>query len=393
MMFVKTPRRLRLCSAKALLLWGWLFVLSPVVAQTAETDRPDTAIATDSAAVAPTTAAVAKEKKGNWFMRFIKQFDEYDTTYISPNYYNYTAMLQNTNFSQSFRMKGTSENGVQQSLNVAPTPGFKIGPYFGWRWLFLGYTFDVGHPGQATKTTEFNLSLYSSMIGCDLVWVKNSGDFTIDRVSGFGDETSHRVKGLKFSGMDTYTSSINLYYVFNHRHFSYPAAFAQSTVQRKSCGSWTLGLEYSKQRIRFDYRRLPSELITPVVPEGESPLIDELKIEKIDYYSFSVNAGYAYNWVFARNCLLSLSFAPSLGFKKSRGERFEAQEIWKNIRNFKFDFIGRAGLVWNNTRWFAGASFVTHLYDFQKDNYSVSNNISYLNVYAGFVFNRKRQYR
>lgn len=393
MMFVKTPRRLRLCSAKALLLWGWLFVLSPVVAQTAGTDRDATAIATDSAAVAPDTAAVAKEKKGNWFMRFIKQFDEYDTTYISPNYYNYTAMLQNTNFSQSFRMKGTSENGVQQSLNVAPTPGFKIGPYFGWRWLFLGYTFDVGHPSQATKTTEFNLSLYSSMIGCDLVWVKNSGDFTIDRVSGFGDETSHRVKGLKFSGMDTYTSSINLYYVFNHRHFSYPAAFAQSTVQRKSCGSWTLGLEYSKQRIRFDYRRLPSELITPVVPEGESPLIDELKIEKIDYYSFSINAGYAYNWVFARNCLLSLSFAPSLGFKKSRGERFEAQEIWKNIRNFKFDFIGRAGLVWNNTRWFAGASFVTHLYDFQKDNYSVSNNISYLNVYAGFVFNRKRQYR
>lgn len=393
MMLVKTPHRLRLCSAKALLLWGWLFVLSPVVAQTAGTDRDATAIATDSAAVAPATAAVVKEKKVNWFMRFIKQFDEYDTTYISPNYYNYTAMLQNTNFSQSFRMKGTSENGVQQSLNVAPTPGFKIGPYFGWRWLFLGYTFDVGHPGQATKTTEFNLSLYSSMIGCDLVWVKNSGDFTIDRVSGFGDETSHRVKGLKFSGMDTYTSSINLYYVFNHRHFSYPAAFAQSTVQRKSCGSWTLGLEYSKQRIRFDYRRLPSELITPVVPEGESPLIDELKIEKIDYYSFSINAGYAYNWVFARNCLLSLSFAPSLGFKKSRGERFEAQEIWKNIRNFKFDFIGRAGLVWNNTRWFAGASFVTHLYDFQKDNYSVSNNISYLNIYAGFVFNRKRQYR
>ncbi|MGN1354709.1 MAG: DUF4421 domain-containing protein [Alloprevotella sp.] len=393
MLSFKLPQRLCRLSAKVLLLWGWLILPSAMMAQEVGTVETNPVAVTDSAAVAPATAAPVKAKKGNWFMRFVKQFDEYDTTYISPNYYNYTAMLQNTNFSQSFRIKGTNADGVQQSLNVAPTPGFKIGPYFGWRWLFLGYTFDVGHPGQATKTTEFNLSLYSSMIGCDLVWVKNSGDFTIEKVSGFGDNTNHRVKGLKFSGMDTYTSSINLYYVFNHRHFSYPAAFAQSTVQRKSCGSWTLGLEYSKQRIKFDYRRLPSEIITPSVPEGDSPLIDELKIEKIDYYSFSVNAGYAYNWVFARNCLLSLSFAPSLGFKKSRGERLEAQEIWKNIRNFKFDFIGRAGLVWNNTRWFAGASFVTHLYDFQKDNYSVSNNISYLNVYAGFVFNRKRQYR
>ena len=387
------PQRFNRLFAKVLLVWGWLFVAAPVMGQTIDTPEAETAPTPDSLALSSPDTAPAKTKKGNWFMRFIKQFDEYDTTYISPNYYNYTAMLQNTNLSQSFRMKGTSEDGRQQSLSLAPTPGFKIGPYFGWRWLFFGYTFDLGHPGQATKTTEFSLSLYSSMIGCDLVWVKNSGDFTIDRVTGFSDETKNRVKGMKFSGMDTYTSSINLYYVFNHRHFSYPAAFAQSTVQRKSCGSWTLGMEYSKQRIKFDYRRLPAELITPTATEGDNPLIDELKIEKIDYYSFSINAGYAYNWVFARNCLLSLSFAPSIGFKKSRGERIEAQEIWKNIRNFKFDFIGRAGLVWNNTRWFAGVSFVTHLYDFQKDNYSVSNNISYLNIYAGFVFNRKRQYR
>lgn len=387
------PQRFNRLFAKVLLVWGWLFVAAPVMGQTIDTPEAETAPTPDSLALSSPDTAPAKTKKGNWFMRFIKQFDEYDTTYISPNYYNYTAMLQNTNLSQSFRMKGTSEDGRQQSLSLAPTPGFKIGPYFGWRWLFFGYTFDLGHPSQATKTTEFSLSLYSSMIGCDLVWVKNSGDFTIDRVTGFSDETKNRVKGMKFSGMDTYTSSINLYYVFNHRHFSYPAAFAQSTVQRKSCGSWTLGMEYSKQRIKFDYRRLPAELITPTATEGDNPLIDELKIEKIDYYSFSINAGYAYNWVFARNCLLSLSFAPSIGFKKSRGERIEAQEIWKNIRNFKFDFIGRAGLVWNNTRWFAGASFVTHLYDFQKDNYSVSNNISYLNIYAGLVFNRKRQYR
>ena len=33
---------------------------------------------------------------GSLLYRFVKSFDDYDTTYISPNYYNYTTMLQNT---------------------------------------------------------------------------------------------------------------------------------------------------------------------------------------------------------------------------------------------------------------------------------------------------------
>ena len=106
------------------------------------------------------------KKTGSWIKRFVRGFDDYDTEYIAPNYYNYTAMLQNTNFYQFYRFKGTDADGNSQSLQAAPQPGFKVGPYFGWRWIFLGYTFDIGHPQSATKSTEFNLSLYSSMLGC-----------------------------------------------------------------------------------------------------------------------------------------------------------------------------------------------------------------------------------
>lgn len=349
---------------------------------------------TDSLPLTQDTTSLKQKikKKANIFARFIKSFDEYDTTYISPNYYNYTAMMQNTNFYQVYRLQATNAAGHTQSLHIAPTPSFKVGPYIGWRWIFLGYTFDIGHPKSATKTTEFNLSLYSSMLGCDLVYIRNTGDFTIRKAEGFGENADKMAKGMEFSGLDTYTTSLNAYYVFNHRHFSYPAGFAQSTVQRKSCGSWILGFRFDKQRTKFDHTRLPNFIIGNE-PGAETPLMDEMKIAQLNYFNVSASGGYAYNWVFARNFLLSVSLSPSIGIKKMKGERLSGKEFWSNIKNFNFDFISRAGIVWNNTHWFAGASFVGHLYDYRRDRISLSNSINYFNVYAGFNFNRKKQYR
>lgn len=328
----------------------------------------------------------------NIFVRFIKNFDEYDTTYIEPNYYNYAAMLQNTNFYQSYILGATNAEGDRQSLRLGPGASAKVGPYFGWRWIFLGYTFDVSHPKAAGKTTEFNLSLYSSMLGCDLVYIRNTGDFTLRRAYGFGSVDPNSVRNMKFDGMDTYTTGLNVYYVFNHRHFSYPAAFAQSTVQRKSCGSWMLGFRFDHQKMKFNHTRLPDILQTD--PETGTQLVfEEMKVSQINYSNYSVSGGYAYNWVFARNWLFASSVSPSIGFKKSKGERITGKTFWVNVKDMNFDFIFRLGLVWNNTRWFAGTSLVSHLYDYQRDRFSLTNSVNYINVYVGLNFNRRKQYR
>ena len=325
------------------------------------------------------------KKTGNIIYRFIKNFDDYDTDYIIPNYYNYTAMLQNTNFYQVYNLRGIAADGTAQSIQMSPSPSFKIGPYFGWRWIFLGYTMDVKHPRKAGKTSEFNLSLYSSMLGADLVYIRNGGDYKIKKVRGFDEGIAESVKNTDFSGMVTKTFSVNVYYVFNHRHFSYPAAFSQSTVQRKSCGSWMLGVRFDRQRMDFDYLGLP--------PSLSKNLIEEMKVSNVDYHNYSLSGGYAYNWAFAPKWLFSISAAPSIGYKKAHGEKVSGEALWVNMKNFNFDFIFRSGLVWNNSKWFAGASLVSHLYDYRRDRFSLTNSINYLNIYVGFCFNRKRQYR
>lgn len=334
-----------------------------------------------------------KKKKGSLLKRFIRNFDDFDNRYIIPNYYNYTFMLQNTNFQQIYRMKGTSPEEKTQMLEMSPESAFKIGPYFGWRWIFLGYTVDVAHPRKVTKAQEFSLSLYSSMMGVDFVYIKNDGEFSIGKSKGFPEDVSKSIKDRHFPGMNAYTFGLNVYYVFNHKRFSYPAAYAQSTVQRRSQGSWVLGLSYSHHKVSFDYTLLPEELLRPIDEHGGTLLIDELKINRINYKSFTVNGGYAYNWVFAPHWLFSISATPALGIKQAKGEPIKGADFWVNMKRFNFDFIGRAGLVWNNSKYFAGVSAVTHIYDYKKADYSLSNFINYINIYAGFMFHRKSQYR
>lgn len=327
---------------------------------------------------------------GNVFYRFVKNFDNYDTTYISPNYYNFTAMLQNTNSFQAYKFQGRNEDGLRQTISTQPAPSVKVGPYFGWRWIFLGYTFDVAHPKAISKSTEFNFSLYSAMLGCDFIYIKNTGNFRLRRTTGFEGVGNKDFYNVDFRGLNAKTVSFSAYYVFNHKHFSYPAAYNQSTVQRKSCGSMLLGMGYSKQEVNFDYTQLPSELLGT---GNDERIVDELKFSRISYDYYFVSTGYGYNWVFARNCLFGASFMPSVGIRKMSGEKLKGDELFNDLRNFSFDCTSRLGLVWNNAHWFAGASFISHLYLYRKQRFSLANSVNFCNVYVGFFFNRKKQYR
>ncbi len=326
---------------------------------------------------------------GSIIYRFIKNFDTYDTAYIAPNYYNFTVMVQNVNYFQTYCLRGLNEKVGTQAIFTKPDPSVKIGPYFGWRWIFLGYTFDVAHPRSLGKSSELSFRLYSSMLGCDLVYMRNKGGYSLRKAVGFEGVEPKSVRGVDFSGMNSSMLSFSAYYVFNHRHFSYPATYNQSTQQLRSCGSPMVGLGYSRQDVSFDYHKLPTSLLGE--DGSESKLIDELKFSSVNYDYYYLSGGYAYNWVFARNWVLGGSFMTSVGIRKAKGKKLKGNEILLDLKNFSFDCTSRVGLVWNNSHWFAGASFISHLYTYRNTRLSLTNSINYCNAYVGFFFGRKKK--
>ena len=316
----------------------------------------------------------------------VKDFNAIDTTYISPNLYNLAFMLEHSTWYEHYRL-GNNASKDPQRLNFSPSLGTKLGIYFGWRWIFLGYTFDIedlfGDNKNKPKKKEMSLNIYSSKFGVDLYYRKTGSDFKLRSFDNIGIDNPS-LENKHFDGLESSIKGLNAYWIFNHRKFSYPAAYSQSTNQRRSAGSFMAGFSYSQHSISFDYEKLPAAILDRINPS--------LKFSHIKYSDYSLGFGYGYNWVFAKNWVSNLSLLPGIGYKKSKIDDNDFRnESW--IKDINFDLITRAGIVYNNAKYFVGASLVLHTYDYRKPSLSVTNSFGTLRIYAGFNFWKKKEYK
>lgn len=193
------------------------------------------------------------ERKGFWQQikhqagKIIESFTAVDTNYVEPQHYKFTMMLQNTNTYEKYRL----ENNEGQTITLAPSPSVKVGPFVGYQWIFLGYTVDLKNFNENKDRTEIDLSLYSSRIGIDLFYRKMGNHYYIRNLFINHHTNTKALEDLPFNGFQSSIKGFNLYYIFNNKRFSYPAAFSQSTVQRKSAGSFLAGIGYTLSLIHI----------------------------------------------------------------------------------------------------------------------------------------------
>lgn len=342
-------------------------------------------------ASADTIPAVPK-KKLSAFRRMIRNFSKVDTNYIEPQKYNFTVMLQNTTSFEGYTLKLSDDHSVV----FAPQPSYKLGPYFGWRFVFLGYTIDLKRlKNEAREALTF--SLYAPQVGVYIFFRKSGDNYRINGID-FGDETvNNAMRNVYFDGFETSERGLNLYYIFNHNKFSYPAAYSQSTVQRRSAGSALAGMSYSRHKLNVDWDKF-HELMDKVAGPGTSVAVADTSMHStdIDYTDFSLSGGYAYNWVFARNWLFDVSLQLALGYKQLSGTANKSpKDFFRNFdfKNIMIDGVGRTGIVWNNMRWYAGASAVFHTYTYRRSKFSANSTFGNVYVYVGFNFGLKSSYR
>ena len=135
----------------------------------------------------------------------IREFNNIDTSYIEPQHYKFSAMVQSTYFFERYRI--TSKSG--QTITFAPETRIKVGPYAGWSLLFLGYTIDLAYI-SANKKRELDLSLYSSMIGVDLFYRRTGHEYNIKDMGysilngNLGEQYSFKV-GVSYKNSTLFT--------------------------------------------------------------------------------------------------------------------------------------------------------------------------------------------
>lgn len=322
--------------------------------------------------------------------RTVRGFDRLDTNFIEPQHYIFTAMMQVTHTYDLYTLRGVGRDA--QSITFAPDLNMKLGPYFGWKWFFAGYTFELANLNLHKLKQEIDLSIYSSQIGIDLFYRRTGSDYKLlDAYLGQSVDTEP-LDRVSFDGLKAGITGMNVYYIFNHGRFSYPAAFAQSTIQKISCGSWMAGVGYTRHTLDLDYDRL-QELLDERLGTQTVPLDSGLRFSSVKYHDYNVSAGYAYNWVFKKNWLLAGSLQGALAYKKSSGDVADNDKKNFSFHNVNFDGIARIGLVYNNMRWYAGGSIILHTYNYRKSRFRTNNTFGSLNLYIGYNFGLKRKYR
>lgn len=352
--------------------------------------------------VAQASADSTHEERRSFFSKvaapFVDFFSEVDTDYIEPNHYNFQAMMQNRYSYEVYRLSDNSNN----SIRFEPKPSLKIGPYGGWSMIFLGLSIDVLHLGEKNKRREWDLSLYTLPIGIDIYYRKSGDDYVVKDVQLSDMEDTHQLQNVGFEGIESSVTGIDMYYIFNNRRFSYPAAFNQSTQQKKSCGSPLAGIGFTRHTLKVDWDMLNNMFIQRIGKDIFENFKDRPVSEKVVYTDFSVSGGYGYNWVFAKHWLFASSLSLAVSYKKSiadseRGLKALGTTL-RNLRDFKFsdltfDAVGRFGVVWNNGKWFAGASAIVHSYNYSKSNFYTNNVFGSFNAYAGFNIGLKKKYK
>ena len=130
---------------------------------------------------------------------------------------------------------------------------------------------------------ELNFNLYGKRFGFDVIY-QDAKNFT-----GWYDQEGLERIDLPADMLKVKTLNVNAFYVFNSSRFSYPAAFSQSYIQRRSAGSFLLAASGQGQHASLDWEQKM-----------------QLKVTNI-----GIGAGYGYNYVPRQGWLLHISALPT----------------------------------------------------------------------------------
>lgn len=236
-----------------------------------------------------------------------------------------------------------------------------VGSYTG---ITLAMTFNPGALIGWYKDYEFNTNEYYNRMGVDI---------TYQRAKNFRGWTEQNDGPREHIGKDLISLryfNFNYYYAFNHRRFSYPAAFCHSYIQKKSAGSFMLGGSFQWQKLHIG---------------GASEFGNQMR--RLNVSNLAIGAGYGYNMVIKKDWLLHMSALPSvIIFRYSRAWNDEDRQTM-DPKFPEFIITGRLALIRNFGRYYAGGTMV---YNFtrigDRDVLAVSNTKWRLRTFLGVRF-------
>ena len=217
---------------------------------------------------------------------------------------------------------------------LASVPAFSQGISVSWRNLTVGASINAARFFKNLQSDDFcyTISLYGNKMGMAAAIRKTTSLQGI--VTALPDSL---VAAVPAGNCNDISADFDAYYAFNGERFSYPAAFSQSQVQKKSAGSPLLSL--SIRNNKTDVRQI--EYI------GDTPMTIWMNM-------LCLGGGYGHNFVTPHHWLLHVSTTGNAALLKYN--RVHTEGTSRKLRGTVFDVVGAvqfSALHWTG-RYFYG---------------------------------------
>ncbi|MCR5132206.1 MAG: DUF4421 domain-containing protein [Prevotella sp.] len=262
----------------------------------------------------------------------------FDTAFIGRPRAKLTLKVRTNLSGNSVHARG-NVGGVTTKADLKTDPKATLSFGVNYQGITAGLAINPSTLKGRNKDFEVNLNAYSNRYSLDASYHVSktlAGSVVRDGVEHYVERGFVDMKVLNVAG----------YYTFNYRRFSYPAAFTQSYIQKRSAGSWLAGFSYQGGRMKTTGNASSD------VPQA-----------RIYVGHFGIGGGYGYNLVVREKWLFHLSALPTLVlFNRNNitvdGERKKMHTSFPDVilnerlaivRNFSTKYFAGLTVVMSNT--------------------------------------------
>lgn len=265
-------------------------------------------------------------------------------------------------------------------------PNGNTGLGVGFNYKFLGLALSYGLPKSQssvdkygrTNSFDIQVSIFAKRIGMDAYFQAYKGYYMSnpqDHVDW--DEPYYP----QISDLRILSYGANAFYMFNHKHFSYKAAYVRNVVQKKSAGSFSAGLFFYQDLVKSASGFIPEEVSDSVWSEFD--------LTGFNAFSIGLSAGYQYTFVIKGNFFINLQATPGLGYRRLSGSR-QSGAI-EAVNQLAGHALFRLALGYEFKHFYLGATGSTILRSFKYRDYEVDLGTEQFRVMIGKRFNVGRK--
>lgn len=287
----------------------------------------------------------------------------FDTLYIGRPDARWTIKLR-TNLSGAQLKFNGSKNQIPFNGDLRADYRGTLSVAVAYRGIAVGLAVNPAKLAGKSKDNEFNLNSYSNKFGFDVVLLSSKTYHGSVETNGVSSDIN---KGqLKQKAVN-----LNFYYAFNGRRFSFPAAFSQSYVQKRSAGSFMLGMSMDGQ-----YTNAYDVMTNSGVGNA-----------KMRIYALGIGAGYGYNLVVGRHWLFHLSTLPTFDVLLRSYIETDEGKVNMHYRFPSVIIVGRGAAVYSWKNKFFGATMVFNYSSVGDENrLQIKRAKERLRLFYGFRF-------